>query len=62
MLRRANKISRNTSGYVGVVWHKRNRKWQAQLKVDGHYVYLGMFDRIEDAAKRVALARKAAAC
>lgn len=34
----------NTSGVKGVVWHKRLKKWQAQIKIRRQNVYLGMFD------------------
>jgi len=41
---------RNSSGVNGVVWHRRERKWIAQLNVDGVYKCLGRFDTIEEAA------------
>lgn len=34
----------NTSGRVGVSWHKRDQKWLANIRVDGRRVYLGLFD------------------
>jgi hypothetical protein len=44
----------NTSGILGVVWHKGNRKWQAQIgigaKATRKTISLGYFDKIEDAA------------
>lgn len=43
--------ARNTSGFKGVTWHKRNRRWQAQIRVRGKPIYLGQFDKIEDAAQ-----------
>lgn len=46
----------NTSGFTGVVWHKKHKKWQAQIKVDGSCKYLGLFYSLEDAV----LARKSA--
>ena len=44
------KISkRNTSGVKGVCYHKGNKKWQAQITIDGIRIHLGNFDNIEDA-------------
>jgi hypothetical protein len=34
----------NTSGFKGVTWHKRCRKWQAQIGVKGTHYFLGLFD------------------
>lgn len=42
--------SSNTSGVIGVHWHKNHDKWQAQIRVDGKIIHLGLFDNIEDAA------------
>jgi len=46
---------RNSSGYKGVVWHKRTRQWQAQLGIimDGKKKckYLGSFQDPLEAAK-----------
>ncbi|MCU6682169.1 HNH endonuclease [Leclercia sp. H6W5] len=43
----------NTSGYHGVYFCKRRRKWAAQIKIDGLHKHLGYFSDIEDAvAKR----------
>lgn len=33
----------NTSGVKGVTWHKKNKRWTAQLNVDGVRMYLGSF-------------------
>lgn len=33
----------NTSGYLGVSWHKHTKKFQAKIKVSGKQVYLGLF-------------------
>jgi len=33
----------NTSGYRGVVWHKRVNQWQARINVDGNRKHLGYF-------------------
>ena len=41
----------NTSGVVGVNWFKRNKKWGARIFKNGKFVFLGLFDRFEDAAE-----------
>lgn len=43
------KPSNNTSGVQGVCWHKRDKKWQAQIAVDGKRINLGYFETIEEA-------------
>ena len=39
----------NTSGVVGVYWFKRDKKWDAQIKINGKNVYIGRFANKEDA-------------
>lgn len=39
--------SRNTSGYKGVSFYKRDQKWQAQIQVNGRKIHLGLFDEPE---------------
>lgn len=41
--------SNNTSGYHGVQWHKRCRKWQARIKTNNGSLYLGLFKDKKDA-------------
>jgi HNH endonuclease/AP2 domain-containing protein len=41
----------NTSGIKGVSWHKRLKKWQVQLNVNGKRVGLGYFSEKAEAAK-----------
>lgn len=36
--------SHNRSGFKGVMWEKRRRKWALYIKVDGKQKYLGLFD------------------
>lgn len=48
----------NTSGHKGVVWHKRNQKWQAQLGINGKCKYLGQYEQLEDAIRAYAQAAK----
>ena len=39
----------NTSGYKGVTFHKRDKKWQASVEVDGRTKFLGYFNSPEKA-------------
>ncbi len=41
--------SNNTSGLKGAHWRKRNRRWQAQIRVAGRKKHLGYFDTPEEA-------------
>jgi hypothetical protein len=41
----------NSSGYKGVTWDKRRRKWLAQISVGGRGRYLGNHDDVEAAAR-----------
>lgn len=41
----------NTSGVVGVSWNKLYSKWEAYIAVNNKKIYLGLFDRFEDAVK-----------
>lgn len=41
----------NTSGYKGVCWNKNLQKWQAEIKLRGKKIYLGVFCKKEDAIK-----------
>lgn len=47
--RNRGKQANNTSGFKGVSWHKRNRKWWAQIQVDGKHFSLGFFTTPEKA-------------
>ena len=37
------------SGFLGVGWNKKSRKWRAQICIDGKAVALGYFDAPEEA-------------
>jgi hypothetical protein len=37
------KLRRNSSGYMGVIWHKRDNKWQAQIMIENKFIWLGYF-------------------
>jgi hypothetical protein len=43
--------SHNKSGWVGVVWDKRARRWHASIRIAGRLVHLGGFDDREAAAR-----------
>jgi len=42
--------STNTSGFPGVHWNKRDRKWQAYIRIQGKQYNLGYHDTALDAA------------
>lgn len=52
-----NRQSNNTSGQVGVSWHKSTNKWRATISRNGKRKHLGHFDDIETAAKAYKKAR-----
>jgi hypothetical protein len=41
----------NTSGILGVSWHKQRGKWNARIGHNGSKIHLGLFDNLEDATK-----------
>lgn len=43
--------SNNTSGYPGINWAKREKKWRARIKVNGREIHLGYFNDKSDAIK-----------
>ncbi len=50
--------SRNTSGYRGVHWNKKNKKWTAMIRVANKKHYLGLFESVEAAATAYAEASR----
>lgn len=43
--------SDNTSGYIGVIWHKASKgRWQAQTMYKGKRIHVGLFTDKEEAA------------
>ena len=49
--RNSRKRKDNTSGYMGVSWYARRKKWQAIIGADREKHWLGYFDDIEEAAR-----------
>jgi len=49
-LRNQAKHVTNTSGYIGVVWNRSSRKWEACIRINGRRLYLGIFNTPEAAA------------
>jgi len=45
------KPKNNTSGYKGVTWRERLKKWEASININKKYYYLGAFKDKEEAAK-----------
>ena len=43
--------SHNTSGFKGICWHKREGKWQANIRLQGRLQHLGYFTTPEAAAE-----------
>ena len=41
----------NTSGRKGVCYDKRKKKWMAQITINRKHIFLGYFNKIEDAIK-----------
>ena len=47
--RNKNKRENCSSKFIGVSWHKPNRKWEAQISIVGKVKHLGLFDTEEEA-------------
>jgi hypothetical protein len=39
----------NTSGFLGVSWHKANKRWGAKIWANGQRLFLGLFDTADEA-------------
>lgn len=48
----------NKSGYKGVFWETRSKRWLARIMIDGKTKYLGSFTNPEDAHKAYCVASK----
>jgi hypothetical protein len=42
----------STTGVKGVHFNKKDKRWQAHIRVDGKRIHLGMFGSLEDAKKK----------
>lgn len=51
-------MSHNANGMLGVTWHKRRKKWQAQIQVNKRHIYLGIFESAEDAQNAYLTAKR----
>lgn len=50
---------RNSSGFTGVYWNKKERRWKASIRVNYELIHLGYHDQIVDAvAARIRANRK----
>jgi hypothetical protein len=47
--RNRRRFKRNKSGYTGVCWNSRGRRWQAHAIIDGRWTNLGEFANKDDA-------------
>lgn len=43
------KTRANTSGFKGVCWNRKSRKWQAGIRINGRSAHLGLFETIDAA-------------
>ncbi len=41
----------NKTGFKGIIWHKRDKRWQVQIRLDGKRTYLGCPTKLQDAIK-----------
>ena len=51
-------LKTNTSGVKGVCWHKRHKKWIAQLRVNSIIKHIGYFSDLEEAKEAIRKARE----
>lgn len=55
-LRNQGLSKRNRSGYKGISWHRRDKKWQCFICDNNKNIYLGGYDNIKDAVEARKLA------
>lgn len=53
-----NERKNSVSGVRGVNWHKTNKRWTANVRINGKRIYLGSYKAIEEAKKVVIEYRK----
>ena len=41
----------NTSGFVGIIWNKKNSNWKAVIGINTKKVYLGYFNSVQEAVE-----------
>jgi hypothetical protein len=44
------KFSNNTSGYTGISWHKKSKKWSARIMINNRSIHLGYFNDPKEAS------------
>jgi hypothetical protein len=44
-------MKNNKSGYVGVIWNKRGRKWCANIRINKILKQIGSFKTLEEAVQ-----------
>lgn len=50
-------VRKNRSGLLGVTFHKKVGKWQAQIKIGGKPIYLGLSETAEEASAKYLAAK-----
>jgi hypothetical protein len=55
------KQSNNTSGFIGVTWHRRSQQWRAQISHDNRMEHIGYFPGTEGGRMEAARAYNARA-
>lgn len=48
-MKNSRRQSNNTSGFCGIWWHRKNRKWVSEIMVNQKKINIGSFDNIFDA-------------
>jgi hypothetical protein len=49
-MRHRRSLPKSSSRYLGVTWHKKSKKWQASIEIDGKCKYLGLYPNEDSAA------------